>query len=148
MRESSHFHSVRIRSDCRPSGMLVSHGSAINDETTNRTPDPGLPCRGAPIPIRIFTGATDSVRRAQPGAHTPATMTTTTTASERQSSVSTKERGATIIGRIPLRRQRLYRCSGYDFATGGSSRIQGHTAIVLTLPLLFLITVIFIANST
>ena len=32
-------------------------------------------------------------------------------------------------------------------ATGGSSRIQGHTDIVLTLPLLFLITVIFIGES-
>jgi hypothetical protein len=32
-------------------------------------------------------------------------------------------------------------------ATGGASMIHGHTAIVLTLPLLFLITVIFISNS-
>jgi len=34
-----------------------------------------------------------------------------------------------------------------DLATGGSSNTHGHTAIVFTLPLLFLTTVIFIVDS-
>ena len=42
------------------------------------------------------------------------------------------------------------RIAGYfvdDPPTGGSSMIQGHTFIVFTLPLLFLITVIFMTQS-
>jgi hypothetical protein len=50
----------------------------------------------------------------------------------------------TIIDRGRSRRQRNVSPFDYDFATGGSSRSHGHTDIVLTLPLLFLMTVIFI----
>lgn len=35
---------------------------------------------------------------------------------------------------------------GYFLAAGGSSRIQGQTAIVWTLPFVFLITVIFMSR--
>jgi hypothetical protein len=41
----------------------------------------------------------------------------------------------------------VYTVGYLEAAGGGSSRIQGHAFIVLTLPLLFLITEIFIADS-
>ena len=56
--------------------------------------------------------------------------------------------GTTIIDRIRLRHQRpfLVFIPYLVFPAGGSSSIHGQIDIVLTLPLLFLITVIFIRD--
>ena len=43
--------------------------------------------------------------------------------------------------------ERAVQATNYDLATGGSSRSQGHTAMVLALPLPFFTTVIFMRCS-
>src|SRR5690242_5947097 len=100
---------------------------------------------GTPTPIRMVAGGVVTSRRAQPGAHTPAAATIANRTEGRRRSVSTEVT-------LRLSTEVRHGASGaspsdYDLATGGSSRIHGHAAMVLTLPLLFLTTVIFIANS-
>jgi hypothetical protein len=88
----------------------------------------------------LFTGS----GRAQPGAHTLAAATITTYETHRRSSVSTKAAPRLSTGFHHAASGVL---AAYAFATGGSSRSHGQMDIVLTLPLLFLITVIFISES-
>src|SRR5260221_9806175 len=92
------------------------------------------------MPTRIVTGWSPSrYRRPQPDADTSAAATTTTRTSQRRCTVRTSW--------LRLSAELVRGASGhprrYDFATGGSSSSHGHAAIVLTLPLLFLMTVIF-----